>query len=334
MDPITHTLTGFAAGNAFWRKDSKAALPDAVKILMIAANLPDVDALMHITGDPNVLFLRRTFGHSIFLFPVWSALLACGLRLVFPHLKFKDIFQLGLVGCFMHLFFDLVNSFGVVPFWPLSNHRFEFAIIFIVDLALTALLAFPLLSLFQSWRPKAVFLSRLSSVLVSVYVLLCFAGRGLASNELRKTASRQDSAVSFSYVFPEPLLGPLRWHGVARAGNTYYDYSVLLWPPSAQLEKQVETLKDESEVEAARQTAVGQKVEWLFKAPVWELGIQEGRSIAVAYDLRFNSPLLNRRGPFDFLFDISDLPRITQIKSSWPLPYSGLLKGLKKILHE
>ncbi len=73
MDPLTHTLVGVGLANGLFRH---RVGPAAVPILAIAANLPDVDTIVHITGDPAALLLRRTFGHSILMAPVWLLLLA------------------------------------------------------------------------------------------------------------------------------------------------------------------------------------------------------------------------------------------------------------------
>ena len=47
-----------------------------------------------------------------------------------------------------HLFFDSINSFGVQLLWPLSWVRPELAITFILDFALTGILAAPHLTIF------------------------------------------------------------------------------------------------------------------------------------------------------------------------------------------
>ena len=101
MDPVTHTLVGVGMANAFFRRGIG---PAAIPILAIASNLPDIDALFHLTGDSTAILDRRTLGHSVLLLPIW----ALGLSLVFkrfwPRLEFRVLFGLSLLGSFTHLF--------------------------------------------------------------------------------------------------------------------------------------------------------------------------------------------------------------------------------------
>ncbi|HET6464271.1 MAG TPA: metal-dependent hydrolase, partial [Nitrospiria bacterium] len=218
MDPVTHTLVGVGMANAFFRKRIG---PPAVPVLALASNLPDIDAVVHLTGDPTAILMRRTFGHSVFLLPLWSLCLALILRRFYPQVGFGRLFGLTLLGAFVHLFFDLVNSFGVVLLWPFSDWRPELAIIFIIDLILTGLLAAPLLlSVFRRLRPHLVLMSRIAMAGVAVYILFCEGNRMIARQALASESAQLTPRPEFSYVFPEPL-GPHRWRGVVRTGDRY-----------------------------------------------------------------------------------------------------------------
>ncbi|MBI3994366.1 MAG: metal-dependent hydrolase [Nitrospirae bacterium] len=298
MDPVTHTLIGIGMAHAFFR--SRIG-PEAVPVMAIASSLPDIDALVHLTGDPAAVLMRRTFGHSIFLLPLWALGLALILRRFYPRPGLARLYGLILLASFVHLFFDLVNSFGVVPFWPFSDWRPELAIIFIIDLLLTGFLAGPLvLTLFDRWRPRLVMFSRISMVAVAAYVLFCGANRWMAERVLSAESARSSVRPDFSYVFPEPL-GPHRWRGVTRAGDTYQIY--LIHPLSNRVERvgQEKTLQGEPSIEQARATTLGRRLEWFFKAPVWTV---EGNPSAVVsvYDLRFQSVLIHREPPFVYRF--------------------------------
>ena len=95
MDPVTHTLIGIGMANAFFRRRIG---PEAVPILAIASNLPDVDALVHLSSDPTAVLMRRTFGHSLFLLPIWAIGLAFILRRFYPRLDLRTLFGLSLLG--------------------------------------------------------------------------------------------------------------------------------------------------------------------------------------------------------------------------------------------
>jgi membrane-bound metal-dependent hydrolase YbcI (DUF457 family) len=338
VDPVTHTLAGVALGNGLFRgRAGRAAVP----ILALASNLPDLDGIVHLTGDPAAVMLRRTFGHSLFLLPLWCAAFAWLLRRKWPEIRYGPMLGMVGLGAAVHLFFDLINSFGVVLFWPFSMARPELAWVFIIDFALTGILALPvLLSIAPRLRPRITAMSRASLVIAAVYLAGCGALHAQAMRLLVRTEgvatalsgpSTDDAAghaglppesaadadddtsdappdadwveadspprPDFLYVFPEPL-GPHRWRGIARVQDTYHLY--VLHPLTGQVERRpnVVTHVADPRVIAARATPFGRRVEWFFKAPVWEVG-KNGRG-AEAWDLRFKPLVVERREVFRF----------------------------------
>jgi inner membrane protein len=301
VDPVTHTLIGVGMANAFFRR---RVGPESVIILAIASNLPDVDAVVHLTGDPTAILMRRTFGHSIFMFPLWSMGLAFILRRLYPHLSLRILFGLSLLGCVVHIFFDLVNSFGVVLLWPFSNWRPELGIIFIIDLFLTGFLAAPLLlSIPRQMRPHLVWLSRISVACVTAYVLFCGINRVISTRLLAAETRNFGIHSNFSYVFPEPL-GPHRWKGVSREQDIYHLYLIHSLAMKIEKVSDIKTQADDPQVEHVRATALAHRLEWFFKAPVWSIKNEpDNKTVQVnVYDLRFQTILINRKPPFFFRF--------------------------------
>ncbi len=315
MDPVTHTLVGVAIGNAVFRKRVGTG---AIPILAIASNLPDIDALVHLMGDSTAVLMRRTLGHSILLLPIWAFLLSLGFKRFYPQHSMGRLYAMTMTGAFAHLFFDLVNSFGVVLLWPLSTWRPELAIIFIIDLILTGLLALPLvLAIFPKLRPHIVVMSRAALIMVFAYVAFCGVSRFMAQNTLMAEASQVGINPDFQYVFPEPL-GPHRWKGVIREGNQYHLYLVHLFSGKAERIDRVISDRGHVRVEAVRKTDLAQKIEWFFKAPVWR--VDEEASEVSVYDIRFRSLLIKRDVPFVYSFDypVSSRQRVFQYQGrSW-----------------
>jgi len=299
VDPVTHTLVGVGMANALFRR---RVGPESVPILAIASNLPDLDAAVHLTGSPAALLMRRTFGHSLFLVPLWALLLALVLRRFYPRTGLPRLYGLSLLGAGMHLFFDLINSFGVVLLWPFTDWRPELAIVFIIDLVLTGLPALPLiLALVPAARPRLVGMSRAALACVALYLGLCGAGRHLAGHALAREAAALDPPPDFAYVFPEPL-GPHRWRGVLRQGDLYRVYLVHSLSGMVELKEEMQTQTGDRRVEEVRQSPFGRRLEAFFKAPVWK--VQEEPATVSAYDLRFLSLLLVRRHVFEYTFEV------------------------------
>jgi len=314
LDPVTHTLVGIGLANAFFRKRIGAA---AVPILAVASNLPDIDAVVHLTGDPAAILMRRTFGHSLFLLPFWALALALLFQRRYKTIRLPALYGLVALGAAVHLFFDLINSFGVVLLWPFSDWRPERAIVFIIDLILTGLLAAPLLlSQIPFMRPRLETLSRFSVGCVAVYLAFCGVNRMLAQKMLAEAPVISRSP-DFIYTFPEPL-GPHRWRGVALEGEIYQIYLVNPLANRIELKDKIQTKWNDPRVKRVAESPLGKRLTRFFKAPVWEVESNrmsdEPKPVKVSlYDLRFTSLVIDRANPFLFRFLVYEDGRVETV---------------------
>ena len=300
MDPVTHTLFGVAIGEAAFRPKWGRR---AVTISAWAANLPDIDGIVMLYRDPSVVILRRSFGHSVFLLPLWVAGLAWIFHKKYDDIPFRDIALIVGVNAAGHLLFDLINSFGVQLFWPFSWARPELSLIFIIDLALTGLLAAPHLArLKPEWRPRLRAACAGAIATVAVY----FAAVGvLRARAVAALTAVENGKSSFQYVFPEPF-GPRRWRGVAKDDEARVWRVYLLDGLNAETKLKLQVPNDETSrpAAAARETRFGRRLMTFFKAPVWSVAARpDGGATTTVYDLRFSSLLLKRAAAFSYSFD-------------------------------
>jgi|CXWL01.1.fsa_nt_gi membrane-bound metal-dependent hydrolase YbcI (DUF457 family) len=310
MDPVTHTLFGMAIGEAVFRPRLGRR---AVTVSAWAANLPDIDVLILATGDPAAVVLRRSFGHSLFLLPLWIAGLGWIFKKKYPDMEYRDLLAVISLNAAGHLLFDLINSFGVQLFWPFSLMRPELAIIFILDIALTGVLAAPHLTrLSKVWRPRLTTSSRTALAVVGLYLLGAFASRARAVAMLA-----QEAKGGFQYVFPEPF-GAHRWRGVVKDEGSWRVY--LINAALGTTERRLTLPNDENTPPAlaARRTRLSGRLESFFKAPAWETKQgRDGKWTATIRDLRFMTLLVPRAEPFSFTFDVGPdgaaVPRGTKI---------------------
>ncbi len=299
MDPVTHTLLGVAIGEAFFRPRLGRR---AVTVSAWAANLPDIDAIVMLTGDPAAVILRRSFGHSLFLLPLWIAALTWVFKRKYDDFETADLVKIIALNCAGHLFFDSINSFGVQLFWPFSLMRPELAIIFIVDLVLTGFLAAPHLArLRKSWRPNLGPLCQAALVAVAFYFAMAFSARQLALAALARTTGGK----GFQYAFPEPL-GAHRWRGVVQEAGTWRTYLINVSKSTVDAKELIIDDGLENPARAAQETPLGEHIGAFFKAPVWKVTKKPtGGFTASVYDLRFTSLVLPRGAPFQFEFDVA-----------------------------
>ena len=237
----------------------------AVTVSAWAANLPDIDTIVLLTGDPGAVILRRSFGHSLFLLPLWIAGLTWLFKRKYSDMEVRDLVLIIALNCLGHLSFDLINSFGVQLFWPFSLMRPELATIFIIDLALTGFLAAPHLTrLKASWRPNLGAACQAALAAVLFYLAMAFSARQVALNLL----AHETGGKGVQYAFPEPL-GAHRWRGVVKEKD---DWKVYLVDVSKRTVDLRQTLIDDGATgpaRAARETAFGERLMTFFKAPVW-----------------------------------------------------------------
>lgn len=290
MDNVTHSLCGLALAQAGLKQRFGRGTTLA---LVLASNLPDVDIVAELAQDG--FLLRRTLTHSVFGLVALSALAALVIRRWFPNLSYRAAFLLFLLGAGVHVLFDLINSYGVLPLHPAHCGRYELGWVFIVDLALAGVLALPLLlGRVPRWRPRLALFGRGALAGAVLYLGVCAAARTLSWNLVRAA----EPAAEFTYVFPEPF-GPQRFRGVAREGDAWRIYLVRPFGGRIELVETLATDTSSEVVRAARQTPRARRLEAFFKAPVW----RADGDTAEVYDLRFRPVTLALR-PIPFTIRI------------------------------
>jgi membrane-bound metal-dependent hydrolase YbcI (DUF457 family) len=319
MDNVTHTLIGVTMANAGLAQRFGRG---TVLVMAVASNLPDLDAILVLTSGHEAPLERRTLTHSLIGLPLLALAGATIFRWFYQHISWRVLFGLCLLAMAVHLFFDLVNSYGVVLLYPFSRGRFELAWVFIIDLILLGLLLGPLVSrrFLRKWISLQQ-LSRISIACIALYVGFCALGRAQAGRILERMAALEGIRPQFSYVFPEAL-GPHRFRGVLKEESQYKLYLIPWLSGEAELIGEFATDENDPLVQQARASKTGERLEWFFKAPVWRriedspganphpTGEREQdfvpEGICKVFDLRFQSVVFNRGNPFVFRFRVED----------------------------
>lgn len=149
MDNFTHSLVGWALSRAGLKRKTGLATP----MLVIAANIPDIDATCTVYGT-QALAMRRGLTHgplAMIVLPVllWAAMLAFdrwqtrrGTR---PEGRIpvdsRWLLALAFIGCFSHPALDWMNSYGVRLLAPFSQRWFYGDTLFIIDVWIWSALA-------------------------------------------------------------------------------------------------------------------------------------------------------------------------------------------------
>lgn len=142
MDNLTHSLVGALLGQMGLKRRSGLGMPT----LVIAANIPDIDATCTIWGMQS-LAMRRGITHGPIAMLVLPVLLA-GAMLGWDRwqqrrgkrpagrapVRFGWLLALAFIGCLSHPALDWLNNYGIRLLEPFSQRWFYGDTLFIVDI--------------------------------------------------------------------------------------------------------------------------------------------------------------------------------------------------------
>lgn len=216
MDNLTHSLVGAVLGQVGLKQKTGLAMPT----LIIAANLPDIDATCAIYGVES-LAMRRGITHgplALLLLP----LVLWGLMIAFDRWQERRgkrpvarrpihtgwLLALAYVGCLSHPALDWLNNYGIRLLEPFSHRWFYGDTLFIIDLWIWIALGVSVwLSLRHERRGAANWQrpARIGLTVVLVYIfangLITGAAENMATDALR-ASGKGDALVVAS---PPPL---------------------------------------------------------------------------------------------------------------------------------
>ncbi len=139
MDNLCHSLVGAAIGKAGLARRTTLGM----STLVLANNLPDIDVAVFATNTLAMSF-RRGWTHGVLAQATLPIVLAGAMlaydRLVLqrraqapPPAVARELLLLSYVGVLLHVFMDLMNSYGIRLLMPWSERWFYGDALFIVD---------------------------------------------------------------------------------------------------------------------------------------------------------------------------------------------------------
>jgi membrane-bound metal-dependent hydrolase YbcI (DUF457 family) len=213
MDIVTHGLVGVLAVRAFRSRTSWPVVAAAVG----GALAPDLDGVAALWDPMAPITVHRTMTHSL----IGGLPLAAGVAAVtkpWGHTSFPARAGFAYLGVLSHIGLDLLNPFGTAVLWPFASRRFGLGWLYVLDPAMTGLVA---LALVLSWWSTAYrnAVPRWAFGMMAAYALV--AGVLGRVGETQWRALLADPGVAASRVavvptFPGPLRGSDR-RGRARA---------------------------------------------------------------------------------------------------------------------
>lgn len=221
MDNFTHSLAGWALGQAGLKRMTGLAVPT----LIIGANLPDIDAVLSVLGTQS-LALRRGLTHGPIALLILPLLLTAAMigferwqvrRRKRPRSRLPvrpvPLLILAYVGTLSHPALDYMNNYGIRLLEPFSPRWFYGDTLFIIDAVLWTILP---LGIWASRRREAAGRSgwerpaQAALVLALVYIAGNFALSAKAEADTAQ-AIRKQRGITPDLVIANAV--PVRfWH--------------------------------------------------------------------------------------------------------------------------
>jgi inner membrane protein len=218
MDNLTHSLTGLMLSQA----GLKRFYPRATLLLIVSANIPDIDVVAIARGPLYYFEHHRGITHSIAALPVMallSALIACA----FGRTMRGWLVAWGLagIGVASHLLLDWTNIYGIRLFLPFSAEWVHLDLINLFDLLIWAVLLLawlgPLMGRLVSSEIGAKSgAGRGMAIFALSFFLIYDFGRFLSHQraiEILNSRLYHDGPPTRVAAFPTTGVSPLEWQG-------------------------------------------------------------------------------------------------------------------------
>jgi inner membrane protein len=287
MDPVTHLTAGALQGHAF-----RPILRSRWVFLfcLLASWLPDIDNLVGFTNPELYLIHHRGITHSFLGALFLSLFLSLIFRLFCSSFPFWRGSMVAFVGILVHIFLDLITTYGTQIFSPLSRTRYAIPSVFIIDPLFTLTLIVLLVVSFLRKRARRTVVA-LGLAWIFIYPMVNFGFREALELKLEKRLSYEGRTYSKVHVSPDALT-PLYWKVILETDSTYEMTNLSLLHP-----KKPMTFQAFQKADRALMERLGQKESffrtyaWFAEFPTMKRIGGSGRRAIVFSDLRFYSSL-------------------------------------------
>jgi len=217
MDSITHTLTGAVIAKAI--DDEKIGNWGTIAGLATGF-FPDTDFVLGLFNRQFYLEYHRDFTHSFLLIPFYAFFFSWVFVKISRRPYFWSFYKICLPVLISHVILDLLTSYGTMILSPLSEHRFSWDLVFIVDLILSGIVFVPLIgSLF--WKRKVQWICRGSLIGITLYILFCWTQHNHAIHLTKTFVQSLNEEVIQVASLPQPL-SPFRWANYVETKDRVY----------------------------------------------------------------------------------------------------------------
>jgi inner membrane protein len=284
MDNVTHSLVGVMLGRVLGKNAA---------MMVVAANLPDVDIISWAGGSLTYIEFHRGIAHSLLMLPLMAAI---------PMLLFRSrnwqSYAACCVGVLSHLLLDWTNTYGIRLLLPFSGRWLHLDITDVVDpwilLALLLAVAAPALAGLVSSEIGAKKSSgaKRGWAWVAIAFLMAYEGGRFAAHQraLAVMGARLYNGKPANRLSAIPIRWtPFQWRGVAEGDGYVVDVPVDLNTEFDPSDGRIDYASPVSE--AAMKTRPFEVFSRFDQVPFWKAEkLADGTSEVQLIDLRFGTP--------------------------------------------
>lgn len=296
MDNLTHSLTGLALSQAGLNR----WYPRAGLLLLLAANVPDIDIVTAARGSLSYFEHHRGITHTVAMMPVMALLPVLFVCTVSRSMRgWKAAWGLSIIGVASHLLLDWTNAYGIRFLVPFSDHWFRLDLNNLIDfwiwLVLLIACVGPLLGrLVSSEMGTKSSSGRALAWFALSFVVVYDFGRWLAHQraiEILNSRIYRGGPPIRAAAFPVGAANPFTWSGWIERPQFAMHFNLNLRsdfdPTSGTIIYQA---APGPAIDAARQTVPVEKFLEFAQYPLWHvtpLAEPEGARLVEVRDWRF-----------------------------------------------
>jgi len=231
MDNVSHSLMGLALSRAGLNR----LTPRATILLLLSANIPDIDIVALAKSQLTYLEIHRGPTHSFLAVPVLASGVVIIVAALFrQRLPWFQAWFVCCVGVLSHLLLDWTNNYGIRPLIPFSVQWFHLDLNSLTDgpilVALGLAAVWPWLSRLVSGEIGEA--KRSTGQGIAIATLFVCLGYDVCRYNLHSQAITQlDSRI---YQGSTPLevaalpksINPFRWRGIVVTKSAYWQYDL------------------------------------------------------------------------------------------------------------
>ncbi|MDZ7663639.1 metal-dependent hydrolase [Thiohalophilus sp.] len=228
MDTLTHGLSSVLLARATAPESRRFAdsrtlsLRTRLAAGFLAGIFPDSDFLLRLIDGPlSYLKYHRGVTHSVLMLPLWAGLLSLLFMLLWRgQYHWKAFYAVCVMSLGIHIFGDVITSFGTMILAPFSHAKFSLPSTFIIDFWFTGIIVLALIAAWV-WRRQGQQLALTGLATLALYVgfqhYQAWEARDLGREYVRHQGLEQAEV----HALPQPL-SPFNWKIVIEQPQHYH----------------------------------------------------------------------------------------------------------------